>query len=624
MIEGNTPTNIFKASYVSDDPLKTQRVLEVLQDLYQAYNLQQQEYRLNRGLATIEQQLNQANQNLSLSQSFLGGFLSKNNLVDPQQQANQALDTLVNVKAEQQSLKTEYQASLARQSALQARLDISPESALVAARVSQSSRYQALLDQLQAKEIALAQRRIIYTDDDPATQLLREERQALLEQLNQASTTIIGISSPVAANGSGAIRQMSETDISLITDWVTTEVDLSSLQARMNSLAALEQNLQADLNRFPALIAQYDRLQPQVESNRQALQELLTLKQQYTAEIARGGFSWQLVESPQLGYRVQGKTPSRNLLLGTVVGLFLGGIAAFAREFTDPVIHSLDDLKKHSNLRILGVLPTVSRNKAETAFSQLLNTINPQGEFPISFSQETKTIVQAAEFRDSVDLTFKNIELLIEHDQRKVFLVTSAQEAEGKTTVAIGLALSAARLHQKVLLIDVNMRQPRIHSYFRLDGQPGLTALLVDEQMDLHYTVQRISLDGCQLDVIPAGDSTLDPIRLLSLPQVKEVLQACGADYDWVILDGSSVLGIVDTLQIAGVVDAVILVGSLDLVTQADIQATLTTLQPFNVLGIVANQDSSKTSSLRPMGFYPDEAINSRKAVVEKSGYENL
>lgn len=273
-----------------------------------------------------------------------------------------------------------------------------------------------------------------------------------------------------------------------------------------------EQQLRAELDRFPNLLARYSRLQPELELKRETLQQLEKAKQALSLEIARGGFDWQVVEAPQLGFESESKI-RQNILLGVVVGLFLGAAAAFIREILDDSIHSSDDLQKQISLPILGrapQLPQVDKNKPiiklpfgkpqdSTAWISELLIKLPFGE-PEGITPWTVEVVHTPPAWEALDLIYKNIQLQKSASTLKdgealdliyknvqlqkstsVFsslMITSALDGEGTSTIALGLAISAARLHQRVLLIDTDFRQPMLHQLLYLSNEYGLSSLL--------------------------------------------------------------------------------------------------------------------------------------------------
>jgi polysaccharide biosynthesis transport protein len=673
-------TKIFQAVYVNDDPIKTQRVLETLQQIYQDYNLEQQEQRLKRGLTSINGQLNVVRQDLLQSQSALREFRQQQNLIDPAQQATAVANALNQLLQEQQTLQAEYQEAQARYNTVQQQLARSPEEALIATRLSQSSRYQSLLDQLQKTELELAQRRVIFSDADPSVEALVQQRDNQLGLLNQEIERVLGEvpqqlavdtlrelaqapadapsteqasadTSPTpetpeseaapfslgdtSTNGEGdestdssqlgssslsasataevpadnldganlsnsssssemlpspdststgeallSAGQLGALDLDLVSTLATAQAALNGLEARRQSLIQTEEWLRAELNRYPDLIAEYDRLQPEVDIERVVLEQLLKQRQEVSAELARGGFHWQVVEGPALGKKISPK-PKQNLLLGLVVGLFLGGIVALVRESMDEVVRSSDDLRNPTHQPLLGALP-IFHPPSHRSFPFLPSLPRPMAE-RLSLIQ----LIQQASFRESIDLIYKNIQLLGRTKRLNSLLITSAQPKEGKSTLAFGLAVSAARLHQRVLLIDADLRHPILHAELGLANERGLSVLLEDP--DTIPSPVPVSLADFRLDILPAGPKPIDPVRLLSSPRMKDLMSLFESTYDLVIVDAPSLIGIVDALQVASVCSGTLLISRLNHVTQSNFQQAIAMLHSLNLLGVVIN-----------------------------------
>ncbi len=592
--EGDANTRIFEATFTSDDPLTTQQSLEALQTVYLDYNLKQQKQRLDEGLALVNQQIKQVQDDLRQSQESLQQFRQDENLIDPEQQSLATAAALDELALTRQTTEADFQETMAQYESLQQALSLDPRQAVMASRLSQSGRYQGLLDALQASELALAQRLATYTNSDPVAQDLQVQRDRQVNLLRQESQRLLG-SADASESRLLAEGQLGENDLALVQEMITTRVRLDSLAARQASLAQTEQSLQQLLNRYPDLIAQYDRLQPDVETQRASLEQLLETRQELSNEIAQGGFKWEVVEPPLLGRKI---SPSlkQNLALGAVAGLFIGGILAYGREALDTVVRTSEDLRKQTALPLLGVLPEVKE---------------PAGKYipryiPLTRSLKTSAVemssllskVQQEPFREAIDLIYKNIQLAA--GSLKSVMVTSATAGEGKTTLAVGLALSAARSQQRVLLIDADLRNPALHQQLGLSNTAGLTTLLSSAEMPLPISV---FLGDTQIDILPAGPLSHDPVRLLNSHRMRELTAKLERQYDLIVFDTSTLLGRVDALQIASLCRGVVLVSQLDQITQAELTQATTILSRVNTLGIVANGRSS------PLSVYSSDSI---------------
>ncbi len=135
----------------------------------------------------------------------------------------------------------------------------------------------------------------------------------------------------------------------------------------------------------------------------------------------------------------------------------LGGIAAFIREASDDAVHTTAELEKQVPLPLLGTTPKLPTTKNRESIIKL-----PFGK-PEVLAPWTIQVLQSPPRWESLDLIFKNIELLNSVPNLKSLMITSALRDESKSALALGLAMSAARLHKRVLLIDANLREPSLH-----------------------------------------------------------------------------------------------------------------------------------------------------------------
>ena len=586
-------TKIFEANYSDKDPIKTQKVLGALQKIYLDYNLQQQKLRLAKGLAFIDEQLPAVYLSVNQAEGALKQFRKSQNLIDPEQQAKAITDALNATEQERQLTKAEYQDTQAQYAALQQQLALSPRNALISSRLSQSARYQALLNEIQKTELDLAQQRQRYTDAHPIVQNLVGQHQKQLTLLQQESARTLGQNSAqLKDKGEGLLTegQLGAVELDLVSKLVQAQTTLLGLRARQQTLANKEQQLRAELSRFPGLIAEYHRLQPLIELKRNTLEQLLKARQELSLEVARGGFNWQVVEPPQSGLKI-GPNRMQNLLLGIVAGLILGSVAAFLREGVDDTVHAADELKNQAGLPLLGTIPDFAQVKV----------IKPMISLPFCKPQamagSTIQMLRWPAFRESLDLIYKNIQLLNSDSPIRSLMITSALAGEGKSTLILGLAISAARLHQRVLIIDADLRRPSLHNYLNLPNEQGLSSLLANDiNVPIHSCLHTLKLSGCYIDILTSGPTSTDPANLLSSERMGELITSFEHTYDLVLLDCPPVLGAVDTILAASFCSGVVMLGWINRVTRTDFMKAIDMLRSINVIGIVASGTDSKNS----------------------------
>lgn len=591
-------TKIFQATYRSNNPVKTQKVLAALQKVYQDYSLKQQKLRLSEGLSFIDEQLPEASKNVIEAEANLKKFRKEQNLIDPVQQAAAVSEALNGVEKEQKAVRTQYEEAQARYQALQQQVVNShvnsQQNTINSSRLSESIRYQALLNKFQQTELELAQQRLRFTPTNPIVQKLLEQRQSQLVLLQEEAKRVLGEdSAQLNLTGEAPLTagQLGAGDLSLTARILDTQTNLASLKERVQSLATTEQQLRAKLNQFPSLIAEYNRLQPEVKIKRDTFEQLLAARQRLGIELARGGFKWQVVEEPQLGKKI---APSlqKNLLMAVVLGLFLGGIAAFVREAFDDSVHTYDELKEQVALPLLGIIPELS---------QVVTNKNPfylSVHKPHFLEASIRQMAEWQPFREALDLIYKNIQLLSPASGIKSLMVTSALAGEGKTTLAVGLALSATRLHQRVLLIDANLRCPMLHKQFNLINEQGLSTLLAGTTNLIN--ISNVSLLDSNISILTAGPTSTDPLKLLSSPQMSRLMAEFEKTYDLILIDTSPIVGTADAIQTASFCQAVVIVGRIEQITQSELTQAIDMLNKFNVVGIVANGASDVNKKYIP------------------------
>jgi uncharacterized protein involved in exopolysaccharide biosynthesis len=232
LAEGDINTRIFQATFVSDDPLKTQRLLETLQDIYTEYNTLQQQTRLQRGLEHIDDQLTNTQQNLRESQTALEQFRQGEDLIDPGLQGQVVLDRLNQLDAEKQQLLKDLADVESRYAALDSQLQLAPQNRLVASRLSESTRVQGLLNGIQETTLSLAERRILFTDQDPTVQVLAAQQQNELDVLRREVASVLR--QPVNELSPEIVSyiQLGNIDRSLVAQLVELDASLAGVRGQ--------------------------------------------------------------------------------------------------------------------------------------------------------------------------------------------------------------------------------------------------------------------------------------------------------------------------------------------------------------------------------------------------------
>ena len=205
------------------------------------------------------------------------------------------------------------------------------------------------------------------------------------------------------------------------------------------------------------------------------------------------------------------------------------------------------------------------------------------------------------EFEDSFSTLVNYLHFLYPQEPPKTLVITSAKPMEGKTTVAVNLAIFLAREGKKVLLIDGDLRQPRLHSMFHLENHTGLAEMMKENipPSDLIYTVDLPSQseESCgTLHVIPSGSSSNSLSRLFKAEAFKNSVNTLKETFDMVIIDSPPILAVDDGLLLAQLVDGVIMVLNTGVVKEGEAKKAKSRLESSSgkILGVILNRFNEK------------------------------
>jgi capsular exopolysaccharide synthesis family protein len=601
---------VFEMSFKDNDPVRSQKLLQVLQNVYQEHNIEQRKQSLSKKLSLINESLPKIKDKMVKAEKNLEQFRKKHHLLNPEVQGKILLESLADIKKQLRITRAQLKDLQARYDNLKQELPSSPENALISFRLSQSTRYQTLLNEVQKTDLALTQQRLRYTDDYPEVQKLIQQRRtqvALLQDeikrwrfspvpsgrslgdkaVQAISVTLfqekqLGTEEPLLTGG-----QVAEVDLKLVEELIQVQTNVLGLRANEKSLANSEAQIRAELSKYPSFIAEYNRLLKEVETNRKTLEQLMAMQQSLGLMIAQGGFDLQVLEEPQRGTYL-GSNKLFILLGGILLAPIFGVTTALMSEISNDAISSPEELQRLTNLRLLGTVPEISLLSTKKRLFRLPLQRVLAGFSKEAISDEKQLNVYALlPSHETLDMAYQNIQISKPSVPYKSVMLTSALSGEGKSTLALGLAVSAARMHQRVLLIDANLRQPNLHKILGLTNDWGLSLLLVEEtNSSVKEYIQPIHPS---IDVLTAGPTPEDTVKLLSSARMKELLEFFEQTYDVVLIDTSSILGTVDARIMASLCNGIVMVGRMDGVTRNELIQATEILSNLNLIGIIAN-----------------------------------
>ncbi len=334
----------------------------------------------------------------------------------------------------------------------------------------------------------------------------------------------------------------------------------ANLMNARDSLRVLEERL-AELQRLRAQALEkqkdLDDARARYEQQLKIRDERIETLNQIKMQIEKLRIMVQDPETPKVQIVSLAPAPlemvvSRHMLLwipgGTTLGLIFGLSLALLVEMLNDLVRTPSDVRRFLRIPLLGVIPDANEDRAVDDVD-LCHVVD---EAPYSLLGECYRRCRT------------NLELSTE-EQLRTLLVASGQPGDGNSSVACNLAEAFVAKHEKVLLIDGNLRQPSLHLAFPRDTSEkegdaahlGLTDLLTG-QCRPEEAIQPSGIGG--LDLIYAGPPAANPAELLAGHRMKELIQTVAKDHDRVIIDSPPVLLVSDVKMLARLVDATLLV----------------------------------------------------------------
>jgi succinoglycan biosynthesis transport protein ExoP len=400
-----------------------------------------------------------------------------------------------------------------------------------------------------------------------------------------------------------------------------TQEQINSLEAalnrqRANVIARIRNEYDAAVRREKLLAEQYAAqskfvsdqseksihygiLKREVDTSRQLYEGMLQKVKEYGIASAMHASNLRVVDSarpPGFPYKPD---YVRSSGLGLLAGLLLGVAFVIVRERADRAIQAPGETGLYTNVPELGIIPAASYD------AQTLHMYRGRQR---SHSLPQKREVTPAEFAAVIELSTgqRKHSLIAESfrtaiasillpdrtgDQARVIVVTSPSPKEGKSTVASNLALALCAIQRRVLLIDADLRRPRLHSLFGLSNDQGLIDLL-KSPLPLNGEEGVVGETSYpHLYVMPAGPPEHAVFNLLHSPRLPELLNRLRKDFDNVIIDTPPMLNMSDARIIGRFSDGVILVIRAGQTTRDTMRAAIQRLAEdgIAVLGTILN-----------------------------------
>lgn len=528
-------TNLVDVSYIATSPKLAQKVAEGLADSYMRMNVEKKLEATRQASDFLARQIAGVKSDIDDAQQQLTRYGESKGIISPADASNVTVQKLTQLNTDLTAASNDR---IQKEAAYQTMLNANPEG--VAGNDSLVAR---LSDEEAHLQRDYAQKLGVYRADAPDMVALR----AQIEKTKQSRQAALNVAYEKAKESSRS--------------------DMLAAQAREASMRNAFDDQKRETLKLNANAFTYTDLRGVIESKRTLLDQLTKrLSETEVTSRLRGANSSNIhiVEHAQLPGGRFNITMKKNLQSAFPLGVILGLAAIFFLEYMDRSIKTPEELERVTRYASLGVIPaaaSVSSSHGSYAYRYL-------GSSRLRVVEEEKNEdapppnVELIPFRDSRSpiaeayRAFRTSLLLASANSPKVIVITSTFAREGKTTTSVNLATVLAQMGKPVLLVDADLRRPRIQKVFRDKMNLGLVNYLA-ANINIDDVIQPTEVPN--LSVILSGPTPPNPSELLASDRMKHLIDEMRGRFAYVIFDSPPVMAVTDAIVLSSHADGVVL-----------------------------------------------------------------
>ncbi len=617
-INNRVPTDVLVVSYVDTAPEKAKAVLEALGETYISYSLDKQRLQATNAIEFIDNQLPDAQAKLDDAAKEIRHFRQVHQLVDPEVSAMTAGQIKEGIASKIQQTQIAIDLNQKQREELERQfkeLGQDSETMLASSVLAEDGVYQDLASKLKDIETQYNLGTVDFRDNFHVMENLQDKRQELKKLHQESAEQILGKSiSPEileriiltpsytdvgrVADSSGAASGAESTSTSASNQasnpnsktglsskgsvgstlgfFASRRLELqneaATLQSQLASLRREKAEADNDFINIPGLQQTFTELKRQVELKSKSYNYLLERRQELEISEAEETAPWRILNAPFLPGKPISPNIKQGLIQALMAGGFLGVATAFILQQLDQSVKQVEEIKQITRLPLLGVIPKVAEPRIESN----IHTTRQSYSYYSSFTEGLRSLAMNLRY------------LVADEGQTKTLAITSSTSAEGKSTISYNLGIVLAELGLRVLIVDADLRKPKLHKLAQVKNEVGLSDAVSSQDPWIDY-LQSSSVEN--LDLITAGATSPNPIALLNSAKMKQLIQEWEDSYDYVILDTPPIGVISDAKSLANEVDSMLFVCAVQRASRKSISNALDVLHnsQCNVAGVVAN-----------------------------------
>jgi len=565
-------SHLVRVSWVSPDPALAAEIANSVVDAYINFSLEAGYKTSDQASEFLVDQVAGLKREISQLETKLQGYGESKRIVSADDEGNITMKALSDIAAKRTQARTVLAAKEAAYHAAVA----TPAAALP--EVQRSELISRLKQEYATYEAEYSEKAKLFKDEWPGMQQLRSKMEQAKERLD---VEIEEIGKNVRLAAESEYRQAA--------------LEVRGLSTLLDDQQGAAQTLKRDA-------VEFKNLQTDVQKRRETLNALMTRQNEMALttrlkDLDATSSNIRVVDRARPATAPFRPSKKLNLALGLLVGLGLGIAAALFLDSIDNTIASPAEIDRLVGLPVLAVVPhhgsasSRSVRRQEPALAETVDLVAHRDR-SASASEAYR------ELRTAILLSNPG------HPPRQI-MVTSALPEDGKSSTAMNLAVVLAQAGRRVLLVDADLRRPRLHKVFGVDGARGLSVYLSGLESDPLALAQRTAVEG--LDVLVSGPVPPDPSELLDSTTFATMgPRFLAGGYDHVVYDSPPALAVADPVIVSSVVEATIIVARAGRTARESLQRAVAKFVQAGTrpIGIVLNDLDAGRHGYGTYGYY--------------------